>query len=79
MLMEKKFAKKILKTGTQKSEGEHKHYKQLFEQVKKYSKKYSKKLHFSNLIPKYRSYTKMKWSVIKRSYRQKSLADRYFK
>lgn len=65
----KNICKKLLKTGTQKSEGEHKHYKRLFEQVKKYSKK----LHSSNLIPKYRSYTKMKWSVIKEAIGKKVL------
>ena len=35
---EKRLYKKFLKTGTQKSEGEYKHYKQLFQQVKKRAK-----------------------------------------
>ena len=50
-----------LKGVSQKLDGKHKHYKQLFEQVKKHAKK----LHFSNLITKYRNDIVMKWSVIR--------------
>lgn len=41
---------------TQKLDGKHKHYKELFEQVKKRAKK----LHFSNLITIYRNNIVMK-------------------
>ena len=41
---------------TQKLDGKHKHYKELFEQVKKPAKR----LHFSNLITIYRNNIVMK-------------------
>ena len=60
---------------TQKLDGKHKHYKELFEQVKKRAKK----LHFSNLITIYRNNIVMKWSVIREAIEKKSLAKYIFK
>ena len=65
-----------LKAVTQKLDDKHKHYKQLFEQVKK-----REKLHFdytSNLITKYRNNIAMKWSVTREAIEEKSLAGIYF-
>ena len=52
---------KFLKTRCKKAENAHKNYKNLFEQIKKRAKR----LHFSNLIIKYKNNIKMAWSVIK--------------
>ena len=50
---------KFLKTRCKKAENGYKHYKKLFEQIKKHAKR------LSNLIMKYRNNIKMTWSVIK--------------
>ena len=52
---------KVLKTRCKKVENAYKNYQNLFEQVKKRAKR----IHFSNLIMKYKNNFKMTWSVIK--------------
>ena len=52
---------KFLKTRCKKAENAYRNYKNLFEQIKKRAKR----LHFSNLIIKYKNNIKMAWSVIK--------------
>ena len=54
---------KFLKNWNEKNELEYKTYKKLFESIKKRSKK----LHFSNLILKYKHNIKNTWEVIKES------------
>ena len=54
---------KFLKNLNGKNELEYKTYKKLFESIKKRSKK----LHFSNLILKYKHNIKKTWEVIKES------------
>ena len=51
---------KLLKTRCRKVENAYKNYKNLFEQIKKRAKR----LHFSNLIIKYKNNIKMTWSVV---------------
>ena len=53
---------------TRKLDGKHKHYKELFEQVKQPAKR----LHFSNLITIYRNNIVMKRSVIREAIEKKS-------
>ena len=55
---------KFLKTRCKKAENAYKNYKNLFEQIKKRAKR----LHFSNLIIKYKNNIKMAWSCYKISY-----------
>ena len=52
---------KVLKTRYKKAENAYKNYENLFEQIKKRAKR----IHFSNLIMKYKNNFKMTWSVIK--------------
>ena len=52
---------KFLKTRFKKAENAYKSYKNLFEQIKKLAKK----LHFANLITKYKNNIKMTWPFLK--------------
>ena len=52
---------KVLKTRCKKAENAYKNYENLFEQIKRHAKR----IHFSNLIMKYKNNLKMTWSVIK--------------
>ena len=65
---------KLLKNRTEKHELAYKTYKRLFESIKKHSKK----LHFSNLILKYKNNIKKTWEVIKESTRKRNCHDQNF-
>ena len=59
---------KFLKSRWKKVENGYKNYKNLLEQIKKRAKR----IHFSNLIMKYKNNIKMTWSVIKETIRKNS-------
>ena len=63
---------KFLKTRNRKVGRAYRNYKNLFEQIKKRVKK----LHFSNLIMKYKNNMKMKWYVIKEAIGKVLLGDK---
>ena len=63
-----------MKTRCQKAENAYKYYKNLFEQIKKRVKR----LHFSNLIIKYKNNIKMTMSVIKKAIGKNSSRQQKF-
>ena len=65
---------KFLKNRTEKHELAYKTYKRLFESIKKHSKK----LHFYNLILKYKNNIKKTWEVIKESIGKRNCPDQNF-
>ena len=65
---------KFLKNRIEKHELAYKTYKRLFESIKKHSKK----LHFSNLILKYKNNIKKTWEVIKESIGKRNCHDQNF-